>query len=327
MNGTFNAIAFALAAAGVPKLASAQVFVHKGLCDASAAATLDARHFIVADDEKNILWMFDRKVAAPVGAVNLWEFLGINKKDESDIEGAATIGNRTYWISSHGQNKRGGTEPSRHQFFASEFAVQAGGAPTVRLVGKPYTRLLEDLIADDKRFGQYDFARASKLAPKQPGALNIEGLADTADGKLLIGFRNPLARGKALVIPLNNARQLLDGAGNGLVRASFGDAIELDLQGRGIRSIERVSAGYYIVAGPVGDDGAFGIYRWSGMAGAAPVLLHLPILDGLHPESLVVPAAGKIQILSDDGRKLVGGTACKDLPKEARSFRSVTINQ
>lgn len=306
---------------------ASEVVVHQGLCDASAAATLDARHFIVADDEKNTLWMYDRSLAKPVASVDLWKFLGIDKKDEADIEAGATIGKRTYWISSHGQNKRGGTEPSRHQFFASEFAAQAGTTPTVRLVGKPYTRLLKDLIADNKKFAQYDFAHASTLAPKTPGALNIEGLADTADGKLLIGLRNPLPRGKALVIPLNNPKQLIDGNANAQLRADFGDAIELDLQGRGIRSIERVSTGYYIVAGPIDDDGAFDIYRWSGVAGAAPVMLHLPMLQGLRPESLIVPAAGKIQILSDDGSTLVEGTACKDLPKEARSFRSVTFDE
>jgi hypothetical protein len=34
-----------------------------------------------------------------------------------------------------------------------------------------------------------------------PGGLNIEGLAATPDGQLLIGFRNPLSEGKALLLP------------------------------------------------------------------------------------------------------------------------------
>jgi hypothetical protein len=45
----------------------------------------------------------------------------------------------------------------------------------------------------------------------------------------------------------------------------------------------------------------------------------------LHPESLIVTAEGQIQILSDDGREPVAGTACKDAPKKDRRFRSFTI--
>lgn len=306
------------------------VFVHTGICDASAAANLDAQHFVVASDEKNVLWIYDRAKPGPVGSKAVWEHLGIGKKDESDIEAAATVGNRTYWITSHGRNKDGEAAPSRNQFFASEFETRAGQIPTLALVGKPYKNLLKDLIADQQKFGKYDFARASTLAPKKAGALNIEGLADTADGKLLIGFRNPIPKGKALVIPLNNPKALIEG-GNRAVKADFGEATELNLDGRGIRSIERVDGDYYIVAGPFDDaDPAakalgFGLYKWTGAANAPPVALSLPKLADFHPESLMATGADKLQILSDDGK--VGGTACKDRSKERRSFRSVTVSK
>jgi hypothetical protein len=304
--------------------APAETSVHTGICDASAAATLDARHFIVADDEKNLLWIYDRAQSAPVGSVELWNFLGIGKKDETDIEGAAAVGNRIYWISSHGRDKHAAMAPSRFQFFASDIEPAAGNSPTVRLVGKSYPRLLTDLV-DEQRFVKYDFARASTLAPKVKDGFNIEGLAATPDGKLLIGLRNPIPHGKALVIPINNPTELIEAGANPALRASFGDAIELDLQGRGIRSIDLVGNEYYIVAGPIDDAGEFGIYRWSGNANAPPVLVPVPELAGLHPESLVATADGRLQIFSDDGRRQVAGIACKDLPKTERSFRSVTI--
>lgn len=302
----------------------AETSVHTGICDASAAATLDARHFLVADDEENLLWIYDRATPAPVGSVELWNFLGIGKKDESDIEGAAAVGNRIYWISSHGRNKRAEIAPSRFQFFASDIERSAGKIPSVKLVGRSYKNLLNDLV-DDQRFVNYDFARASTLAPKVQDGFNIEGLAATADGKLLIGFRNPIPHGKALVIPINNPNELIEEDASAIVRASFGDAIELDLQGRGIRSIDLVGAEYYIVAGPIDDVGSFEIYRWSGNANAPPIVVPVPELAGLHPESLVATAAGKLQIFSDDGRREIAGMACKDLPKKERSFRSVTI--
>lgn len=304
--------------------ASAQTFVHTGICDASAAATLDARHFIVADDEESILWIYDRAIPAPVASVELWTFLGIGKKDEADIEGAAGVGNRIYWISSHGRNKRAEIAPSRFQFFASDIEPGSREIPTIRLVGKSYQNLLTDLV-DEQKFVQYDFARASTLAPKARDGFNIEGLAGTLDGKLLIGLRNPIPHGMALVIPINNPAELIEAGANRAVRASFGDAIELDLQGRGIRSIDLVGAVYYIVAGPIDDAGEFGVYRWSGNANAPPVLVPVPELAGLHPESLVATADGRLQIFSDDGRRQVAGIACKDLPKKERSFRSVII--
>ncbi|MDQ2989312.1 MAG: DUF3616 domain-containing protein [Pseudomonadota bacterium] len=305
--------------------ASMQTSVHTGICDASAA-TLDARHFVVADDEENILWIYDRAVPAPVGSVELWNFLGIGKKDETDIEGAAAVGDRIYWISSHGRNKRAEAAPSRFQFFASDIDRSAGQIPTVRLVGTSYKNLLTDLI-EQPIFAKYNFALASTLAPKAKDGFNIEGLAATPDGRLLIGFRNPVPKGKALVIPINNPDELIGGGANPAARASFGSAIELDLQGRGIRSIDLVGAEYFIVAGPIDDAGEFGIYRWSGKPNESPVPVPVPGLAGLHPESLVAMAKGKLQIFSDDGRRQVAGMACKDLPKRERSFRSITINR
>jgi hypothetical protein len=304
--------------------APAQTFVHTGICDASAAATLDARHFIVANDEENILWIYDRAIPAPVGRVELWNFLGIGKKEESDIEGAAAVGNRIYWISSHGRDKRTEIAPSRFQFFASDIEPNAGKIPTVTLVGRSYKNLLNDLVAEQK-FVKYDFAKASTLAPKVKDGFNIEGLAATADGKLLIGFRNPIPQGRALVIPINNPNALIDADASPTVRANFGDAIELDLHGRGIRSIDLVGAEYYIVAGPIDGVGSFDIYRWSGNANAPPIVVPVAELAGLYPESLLATATGKLQILSDDGRREIAGTACKDLPKKERSFRSVTV--
>ncbi|HEU4374089.1 MAG TPA: DUF3616 domain-containing protein [Telluria sp.] len=304
--------------------AAAQTSVHTGICDASAAATLDARHFVAADDEENILWIYDRAVPGPVGSVELWNFLGIGKKDETDIEGAAAIGDRIYWISSHGRNRRAEIAPSRFQFFASDIDRSAGPVPALRLVGTSYKNLLTDLI-DQPIFAKYDFALASTLAPKAMGGLNIEGLAATPDGRLLIGFRNPIPHGKALVIPINNPSELVGGGSGPAARASFGYAIELDLHGRGIRSIDLVGAEYYIVAGPIDGVGEFGIYRWSGNPHEPPMLVPVPQLAGLHPESLVATADGKLQIFSDDGRRQVAGMACKDLPKKERSFRSVTI--
>ena len=173
------------------------------MCDASAAVALDADHFVVANDERNTLRIYKRGQPDPVKSVELSGFLGTNEKKESDLEGAARIGTRVYWISSHGRNKDGELQERRRRFFATEITSEAG-IPTVTPVGNaPYKELLADLAAA-QQLAVYDLAKASEKAPEAAGGLNIEGLAAMPDGKLLIGFRNPIPGNKALIVPLEN---------------------------------------------------------------------------------------------------------------------------
>jgi hypothetical protein len=104
--------------------------------------------------------------------------------------------------------------------------VMAEANPPVKAVGAPYKHLLEDLLAAPQ-LKDYKLEEAAKLSPEAEGGLNIEGLAATPAGGLLIGFRNPIRRGKALIVPLNNPAGVVEGA-----RADLGDPIELDLEGR-----------------------------------------------------------------------------------------------
>src|SRR5688572_4915266 len=113
------------------------------MCDASAAVALDAQHFVVADDEGNVLRVYKRGEPKPVNEFNVAKFLlGKGKKSETDLEGAAMVGNRIYWISSHGRNREGEEAPNRQRFFATAVTTQGG----LRLipVGAPYPSLLDD---------------------------------------------------------------------------------------------------------------------------------------------------------------------------------------
>src|SRR5205823_3592182 len=146
------------------------------------------------------------------------------KSSESDLEGAAKIGNRAFWISSHGRNKDGKFRPNRDRFFATDIKL-VNGEVTLAPVGRPYKTWLDDLIGDP-RFAAFHFAGAATHAPKASGGLNIEGLSATSEGHLLIGFRNPIPKGKALLIPLVNPNDVIAGK-----RPVFGSAIQLDLGG------------------------------------------------------------------------------------------------
>ena len=109
-------------------------------------------------------------------------------------------------------------------------------------------------------------------------------------------------------------------------RARFGAPIELDLDRRGIRSIERIGANYLIVAGPSADRGSFALFRWSGQSGDQPTPVTGSDLKDLRPEALfALPGSNRAQLLSDDGGVVIGGIECKKLPEANQSFRSLTI--
>ncbi len=112
------------------------VISYRGLCDASAAVALDAEHFVVAGDEDNTLRIFRRSVADAVGTPALADFLGTGKR-ESDIEGAARVGNRIYWIASNGRNKDGKERSERYRFFATD--IRPGTTPPALVpAARPY---------------------------------------------------------------------------------------------------------------------------------------------------------------------------------------------
>jgi hypothetical protein len=290
--------------------------VYRGICDASAAVALDAEHFAVADDEHDTLQIYRRGTPQPVGSLALNDFLGTHK--ESDLEGAATIGGVTYWIASHGRNADAELRPDRQRLFATE-RVPGASPPRLRPVGQASRRLLGDLL-NAPALLPYALAAASRLAPEAPGGLNIEGLAATTRGRLLIGFRNPIPAGGALLVPIENPREVLAGR-----PARIGTPIELPLGGRGIRSIERVGRQVLIVAGPPADVGSFALYRWSGKAADKPVPLVVDLKD-LRPEALFqIPGSDRVQLLSDDGGVAQAGVKCKDLPQAQRSIRSLPL--
>ena len=276
------------------------------MCDASAAAAIGPDLFVVANDERNQLKVYRRNHSVEEEEIDLSEFLDTKVDKESDLEGAATIGERIYWISSHGRNKKGKFQEGRHRFFATE--LRNG---KLIPVGKPYTRLLDDMIAASQ-LQQYGLAEASARMPEEVGAFNIEGLSATPHGGVLIGLRNPAP----LVIELLNPAQVIEGE-----PAQLGQVVKLDLGGLAIRSMELVGEAYMIIAGPHADHGDFALYRWSGQAQDRPVRLAHQDFDKVRPEALfAIPGTRQLQILSDDG-----GAHVKELAQAEQTFQSVTV--
>jgi hypothetical protein len=208
-----------------PASAHTKIQEYIGICDASAAVPIGRDAFIVANDEDNVLRLYRRDDPQPRPLLDLNAHLKITNGREADIEGAAAIGDRIYWITSHGRNKDGKNRPERQRLFATTLAV-AGANVSLTPVGQAYANLLGDLIKAPQ-LKPYGLDKASQLAPEAKGGLNIEGLAESDSGGLLIGFRNPLTNGEALVVPLDNPKEVVESGAS----AKFGTPLPLKLNG------------------------------------------------------------------------------------------------
>ncbi len=301
---------------------------YSGMCDASAAVPIDSALFVVANDEDNTLRVYKRDESGEaVYSQDLSSFLQIDPKSpEADIEGATLIGNRIYWVTSHGANKNGKPRPNRHRFFATDIETN-GNNVNLKPIGTPFLGLIQTL-EDSSGLKNYLLGKAAEKAPESKDGLNIEGLTKTPEGHLLIGFRNPIPNKKALLVPLENPQEVISGT----KQPKLGDPVLLDLKGSGIRSIEYsdVKKAYFIIAGPYDDKGDFHLYQWSGNPTETPTLIKGVDFQGLHPEALIVYSAEKtrIQILSDDGSESVNGKECKDpaIPPQDKGFRSIWVS-
>lgn len=277
------AIAFATAAAPPPSGQPLPLRYH-GLCEASAAAVIGPNRFAVASDDSKTIRIYERGRPDPVGSP-------VDMGDAEDLEGAAAFGDRIFWVTSHSLTKKGKDKPERKQLV--ETSITGG----TLVVGERFRDLQ---------------ARITALleVPKWPleVSLNIEGMAASPEGDLLIGLRAPLNGKKAAVAVIPNP----------LARPRPGAAAPrlswLDLDMRGVRSIERVGTGaraYLIVAGPTGEgDPDWALFWWDGANATEPgpaIVFEdrLPASPGLISRDIVPEAAirwedGTIEIFGDN---------------------------
>lgn len=315
------------------KFSLIEEFQHQNICDASASIPLGQDHFVVGNDEDNILRVYSAQESGePINeGIDINDYFTNNpKKKEIDIEAVTESDGIIYWITSHGRNKKDERKLERHQFFANKITNTNPLTFELKQQGESYTELLlKDMLADDK-LSSLNLKTAETIAPKKEGGLNIEGLTTTPEGEILIGFRNPITLdGKAILIPLKNPRDLINL--DETVKAEFREPILLDLGGLGIRSIEYWSTinGYLIIAGHFGSKGEFALYIWSGNKLDKPDLIDFTFPKDFRPESILVypHLNNRFQIFSDDGSVIRGGQECKKMSNDnpEKYFRSIWI--
>ncbi len=254
----------------------------QGVGDASAAVAIGARFFITASDEEHQLRVYNRDAGGPpVSTFELAPYLSPHKAmHQLDLEGAARIGSRVFWIGSHSRNQEGQRRAASENLFAVE-VLRLDPAPVLQFVGQPYTRLLEDLCASS--IGRkFHLREATKADPRSREGLNIEGMSSSEDQHLWIGFRTPIPQRLALLVEITNPNALTSGQ-----RAVFGRAITLDLDGLGIRDLAFDGRRYYILAGAHDGKDKAALFRWNGRDDA-PKRFKLPQLQAFNPEAIAI---------------------------------------
>ncbi len=307
---------------------------HTGISDASTAIDVGNNYFLSGDDESNAIHLYHKDSSGYFfNTTNIAGPMGIS--GEGDFEASCRKGNKAYWMGSLGNSKNGNIQTSRHYFFATTI-VGTGSLTTASYLGSQSLRASMTSWGDASGYN-FTASGASGMIPKQIGGLNIEGLClGPNDTSLYIGFRAPLVpvsnRTKALICPVKNFEAWFNN-GSPIGTPQYGTPIELNLNGRGIRSLEKNANGQYlIVAGSYDSNLNAALYEWNGSAGSAPVLLTAD-LTGLNPEGIVsFPSpfynGSSVELMSDDGTQqwYNDGLENKVLSNvEHKKFRTVIV--
>lgn len=298
------------------------VMEYLGSCDASAVAFLDGQHFVAASDEDHVLRVYRLGEPRAVRAVDVAGFLDLDRKrPEADLEGAAVAGDRVWWVGSHGRTAEGKRAPNRQRLFATRI-VRDASPPGLIPEGRPYAMLLDDLLLAPS-LRSVDLAGAVNRPAAADEGLNIEGLAASPDGRLWVGFRDPVPAGRALLVPLENPAEILTGG-----RARLGNPVLLDLGGLGVRDLVWVGDRCLVLAGPLRGGSPFRVYVWrAGGPTAEELDTRFPKRFrgealGWHPER----SPGWIFALADDSSREIDGCECRELTDPAlRRFRATWL--
>lgn len=299
-----------------------------GDCDASTAIAISRDSFFVIGDEKKpkARLYYTTGGSLPEAALKGMLSHGTEKK-EPDLEASALVKETVFVIGSHGRNDKGILCPERNQLLAFKYKMKDDNLKLSQ-VGSCYSDLHKHLLKDHK-FQQFALDSDPEndnddLVPKEGKSMNVEGLAVARNGEdLLIGLRSPLFQSKAILIPLKNPIKLVkeeDG------KPTFGDAILLDLNNQGIRSIEYWPENdcYLVVSGNFGNKRGFQVFTWNGSDDKPVRILDALDEELFNPEAIVVfPSENsKFLLLSDDGTRVFEGEEeeCKHTEKSRRHF-------
>lgn len=307
-----------------------------GIADASAAIALDDNYMIIANDESNLLYVYNRSQSGlPIKTYdfNQSNILGLtdgstgNWKEvdvEAGVKSIATTG-KIYWLGSMSNSSSFNDKPNRNRLFA--VTATGTGAATAFADAGHYNNLRQRLITwGDANGFDFSTSAADGMDPKLIDGFNVEGMVFAPDNTTMyIGFRAPLeptaSRTKAVIAPIQNFETWFNSGPSG--NPTIGAPIQLNLGGRGIRDMIRLSNGIYIIlAGNYDNTPLNGaVYRWTGNPADAPIELSSFGITSRNAEAAIqinesgIISLDKLQIITDNGSDDLynDGSEAKDL--------------
>lgn len=250
--------------------------------EASAVCRMGETLVVGGDEEPQAMWLVSGagKLSKVKVSGNPWD----------DLEGLASFDSTKFFaVTSHSRTKKGKRRPEREQLMLLNFKLNKLDTLKRWSLRDQVIPLLEKAFVDE-----LDMNIVESASPDD-GGLNIEGLA-FKEGKLYLGLRSPVTKsGKALIVVINNAEALLEGA-----TPAYDKVITVDLSGNGIRSLDANKNGLLILAGSRNDTAEnFGLTQLTLGAGTLEDFK----IDGfeklLRPEGVVAEANGDVIFVQD----------------------------
>ena len=212
----------------------------------SGAATMSDGKVLIVEDESSVnsLKLIEVENNGRVLEIgNLYlpkKIKKVFKKEVEDLEAITVDGNVVYGVTSHTLSKKKKVRASREKLIM--FTYEDGGVQDLLL----YSNLKKDL--------HERFPELFKQSIFSTNDINIEGLAyENVNNTLIIGFRSPMVNSKALLIAIENPKELFTKG----EKPRFSKPIRVDLNGMGIRDLtyDAQKSGYWVIAGGSNDRG------------------------------------------------------------------------
>lgn len=316
---------------------------HTGYSDASGAVNMGKGYMLVADDEQNVLSLYKQKQSGlPLMSFDYGAYCLSGEETGKEVDCEALVQSptgekRIYGIGSLGNGgKKYSERPSRDILFAVSYKDEV---PSVvfKFEGA-FQELRRKLLkwGDENGFG-FSVSAATGERPKQESGFNVEGMAFAPDNATLwIGMRAPLLpvieRKKGLLIPILDFEKWFRD-GHKVKNLILGRPILIDLKGRGIRDIIRVSTNkYIIVGGKSTEEKDAALFQWSGKPEESPIEIPIAGIGSLNIEAAIplnndMGFDGRLQLICDDGSSDFYSDAnkAKNLTTGYRKFRSIVV--
>lgn len=300
--------------------------------DDSSAIDVGDGYFLVADDEKNNIGLYNGAVSGREVA----QFSPPKANDsENDLEASAQKGNQVYFFGSEGNNKSGESTSSDRNVVWSA-TLSGAGANATLTPGVEVRGFLDDLKTWDQAHGNWFGITAGDAEGKLPELLNgvdLEGAEFSPDGsEIYLGMRAPIAPttpgtpqtpgGDAVIFTVTNFDSVMAAvaAGQAQPHWQFGDPILLNLDGQSIREIRKNADNQYLIisgqAGtedtPANHSGPAGnmLWAWDGQPGDQPQLLSTS--QGSVQPSTMLP--GDFQTAFESGEEGGDWEGIADMP-------------